>query len=89
MERHPHELPIPGAAIGEEDACEVLRLWATRGKPRISIDTECCDDPGAWGIVLVDIARHIAVAHELSGKMKGLAVLEQIRRTFVANWEQR
>ena len=89
MERHPHELPVPGPAIEDKDAREVLRLWAAGGKPRISIDTECCEDPGAWGIVLVDMARHIAVACELSGKMKGPAVLDQIRQTFVANWGKR
>jgi len=42
-----------------------------------------------WGIVLVDMARHVAVAHELSGKMKGPAVLDQIGQTFIANWGKR
>lgn len=89
MDRRPYELPIPGPAVDDEAAQEVLRMWAAGGQPCISIDTECCEDSGGWGIVLVDIARHVAVAYELSGKMTGPAVLDRIKRTFDANWGKR
>jgi Domain of unknown function (DUF5076) len=62
MTHHRYELPIPSPAAENKDAREILRIWGAGGKQRISIDTEGEGGPAGWGIVLVDLARHVAVA---------------------------
>jgi hypothetical protein len=89
MDRQTHELPIPGPAAKDKKAREILRVWASGGRQRISIDTDDEDGPAGWGIVLVDLARHVAAAYEETGQMKGPAVLDRIKQTFEANWGKR
>jgi hypothetical protein len=89
MDLHTHELPIPGPAAEDEEAREILRAWASGGRPWISIDTDDEDGPAGWGIVLVDLARHIAAAYEETGQMKGPTVLDRIKQVFEANWGKR
>lgn len=89
MDRHLNELPVPGPAAEDKRAREILRLWATGGKPRISIETDDEDGPAGWGIALVDLARHVAVAYEETGEMKGPEVLDRIKQAFEANWGKR
>jgi Domain of unknown function (DUF5076) len=89
MTHHRYELPIPGPAAENKDAREILRIWGAGGKQRISIDTEGEGGPAGWGIVLVDLARHVAVAYEQSGEMKGTEVLDRIKRAYEAKWRKR
>jgi len=80
-----HELPIPEPALADPRARELVRVWAARGAQHVSIATGLWKDPGAWGIALVDLARHIARAYELTGQ-DGKAALERIRAGFDAEW---
>jgi hypothetical protein len=89
MTHHRYELPIPGPAAENKDAREILRMWGAGGKLRISIDTQDEGGPPGWGIVLVDLARQVAVAYEQSGGMKGIEVLDRIKRAFEAKWRKR
>jgi hypothetical protein len=86
---HRYELPIPGPAAENKDAREILRIWGAGGRQCISIDTEAEGGPARWGIALVDLARHVAVAYEQSGEMKGTEVLDRIKRAFEARWRKR
>jgi len=89
MTHHRYELPIPGPAADNKDAREILRMWGAGGKQCISVDTQDEGGPAGWGIVPVDLARHVAVAYEQSGEMKGSEVLDRIKRAFEANWGKR
>jgi hypothetical protein len=89
MDRHQHELLIPPPVAGDQRARELLRAWASGGKQHISIDTKAWSDPGAWGIMLVDLAKHVANAYDQSGKMKSAAVLDRIKGHFDAMWAKR
>jgi len=84
MDRHGHELLIPDRAARDRSAREILRAWACGGKLHISIDTGVSDDPFAWGLVLVDLAKHVANAYDQSGRMQSAAVLERIKQNFDA-----
>lgn len=62
-------LGIPPAAEASEDSIEILRLWAVRGAgQQIILRHSAWKDPAAWGLALVDIARHVARAHAQEGK---------------------
>jgi hypothetical protein len=89
MDQHSHELPIPDQAARDERARELLRAWASGGKQHISIDTKHWADPAAWGIMLVDLAKHVANAYDQSGRMKSGAVLDRIKRNFDAKLARR
>ena len=58
-------LAIPPAAQRDKASFEVLRVWIAEHGQHVSIQSGAWDDPFAWGIVLADLARHIALAHQL------------------------
>jgi hypothetical protein len=84
---HTRELPIPSVAGGDSNAVELLRVWAAQGKQHVALATRVWDDPAAWGIMLVDLAKHIASAYQQTeGKDYG-DVLSRVREGFDAEWE--
>ncbi len=58
-------LSIPPVAQRDKASFEVLRVWIAEQGQHVSIRSGAWEDPFAWGIVLADLARHIAHAHEL------------------------
>lgn len=60
------ELPTPPLAA-MPNAVEVLRVWVAEGSPQQFILQPTWDDPGAWGILLADLARHVAKAYATDG----------------------
>ena len=58
-------LSIPPAAQRDKASFEVLRVWIAEQGQHVSLQSGAWDDPFAWGIVLADLARHIAHAHKL------------------------
>jgi hypothetical protein len=79
-------LPIPEAAINDPRAIEMLRVWAAGGKQHVSLATGLWDDPANWGIMLVDLANHIANAYERSRGLNRAEVLRRLREGFDAEW---
>ena len=86
-------MPLDPPNFDGEEAIEVLRVWLDRGsrsnsqkfvvRPRIS------DNPGAWGILLVDIARQVADAYAASEPHNNdiySTVLDSIKELFDAEW---
>jgi hypothetical protein len=80
----PKELPIPGEAFGA-DSKEVLRAWIVNRGLQISL-SQAFEDPGLWGIMLVDVARHAARVYAAEGTMSEAAALERIKSLFDAEW---
>lgn len=69
------------------ESSEVLRVWAIANAPhQLTINTTW-KDPGAWGLLLVDIARHASLAYEADGRMDASAALARIRSLFDAEWD--
>jgi hypothetical protein len=61
-------LTIPPAAQRDKASFEVLRVWIAEQGQHVSIQSGAWEDPFAWGIVLADLARHIALAHQLQNE---------------------
>ena len=66
-------LDIPPAATRDKASFEVLRVWIAEKGQHVSIRSSAWEDPFAWGIVLADLARHIALAHQLQHPDDGTA----------------
>lgn len=79
-----NELPIPPEAARDNDSKELARIWVAQGAQHVSLATEVWDDPAAWGLMLVDLARHIAAAYESTTNISASDALERIRDAFDA-----
>ena len=78
-------LSIPSVAQRDKASFEVLRVWIAEQGQHVSIRSGAWDDPFAWGIVLADLARHIALAHEMQDeKIEKEAFLERLLEGFSA-----
>jgi len=77
------EQPIPPDAAANPDAVEVLRAFVVDGGLSISF-VRAFDDPGMWGMMLVDIARHAARAFDKEGAMPEAEALAKITEMFEA-----
>jgi hypothetical protein len=78
-------LSIPPVAQRDKASFEVLRVWIAEQGQHVSIRSGAWDDPFAWGIVLADLARHIALAHEMQDeKINKEAFLERLLEGFSA-----
>ena len=79
------ELNPPPIAAAQPASVEVLRVWAVPdGAQQVTLITQW-DDPGAWGLMLVDIARHAANAYARDGVDRARA-LARIKELFDAEW---
>ncbi len=78
-------LDLPAAAQRDKASFEVLRVWIAEQGQHVSIRSGAWEDPFAWGIVLADLARHIALAHEMQdSKVDKDAFLERLLEGFQA-----
>ena len=80
-------LIVPPKVLEDPNATEVARIWIAHGRQYVHIRTGIWEDPAAWGIMLVDFARHIANAYEADGRGDYFNVLSEIRRLFDAEWD--
>ncbi|SFS03819.1 protein of unknown function [Granulicella pectinivorans] len=78
-------LAIPPAAQRDKASFEVMRVWIAEKGQHVSIQSGAWEDPFAWGIVLADLARHIANAHQMQDKkVDPEAFLERLLEGFQA-----
>lgn len=82
---HPNQLSLPPVSA-RDDAIEVLRVWAVPGEGQEFSVQPTWEDPGAWGLLFVDLARYLAYVYEQEGK-NGQEVLARIRELFDAEWD--
>ena len=80
-----NSLAVPPVANENRDAVEVLRVWAAPGNPQQLTLRTTWKDPGAWGLLLVDVAHHAAQAYKAEGR-DPKEVLVRIRELWDAEW---
>ena len=62
-----HQLSIPEAARKDRQSLELVRVWLAGEQQHVSIRGGVWDDPAAWGIMLADLARHVANSYQDKG----------------------
>jgi len=80
-------LDVPYTIEGDPNAIEVARIWVAHGRQHVHLRSGLWEDPAAWGIMLVDLARHVANAYEADGRGDYFEVLGKIRHMFDAEWD--
>jgi hypothetical protein len=84
---HRGELDIPPIAASDPKGLELARIWAAGGRQHVILRPDLWSDPTAWGLMLVDLARHVANAYEETGKGNREKVLAQNRHGFEIEWD--
>lgn len=56
-------LRIPAAAMKDPRSMEILRVWVANGEQHVALSFGMWEDASSWGVLLADLARHIAEAH--------------------------
>jgi hypothetical protein len=72
-------LPTPPA-----NAAEVLRVWAAQDGQLVVALTPNWEEPEAWGLVLADIARHVARAYQKARGTTQEEILDAVLGLFAA-----
>jgi hypothetical protein len=80
------ELPIPPTARSDKNARELIRAWAAHGGLHCSLNVTSWGDKErmAWGILLTDVARHVADALHIEHGWDKAETIHEIRRVFNA-----
>lgn len=73
---------IPPAAEDDPKAFEIVRVWGAHGKEHVSLFWDLWVDPAAWGIMLADLAGHVANALHQERGLDRVATLRKIRSMF-------
>ena len=77
-----NQLAIPDEATRDTQALELLRVWLAKGKQLVTLRTGVWEDPAAWGLMLADLARHVANSYHQSSGLDAVASLNRIRQGF-------
>jgi hypothetical protein len=51
---------IPDAAIEDQNSLEIVRVWVAKKGMHVSLRAGLWDDPAHYGVMLADLAGHIA-----------------------------
>jgi hypothetical protein len=66
-------------------AQEILSVLVAEGRTQVLLRTDAWEDPAAWGILLVDLARHVANAY--GGQQGAAQALARVKAGFDAEWD--
>jgi hypothetical protein len=84
---HPRELPIPRPVTNDQKAFEIARIWIVAGAGQyVSLATGVVGDPKAWGVLLVNMAKHVANAYQQVRGLDANQTLAGIKAAFEAEW---
>ena len=78
-------LMIPPTAL-EQGGVEVLRAAIVDGGLHVSL-RRAFDDPEAWGMLIADVARHVARIYATEGNFPEQQTLERVRAIFNAEMD--
>jgi hypothetical protein len=87
MAEHPKQLQIPPNVWSDPKSAEVLRAWVVGGGLDVTLWT-AFPEPDTWGILLVDVARHVARAYASELPISEQQALDGIRKMFDAEWDR-
>jgi hypothetical protein len=79
-----NELVIPESTRKHPNAREILRVWVANGGLHVSLSAAAWEDPVAWGVVLADLAKHVAKSYHLHKQVDEDEVLNRIKTVMEA-----
>ena len=76
------QLRVPEPARTDAKSFELLRVWIAHQDQHISMRVGVWKEPEAWGMMLADLARHIAAAFEQAEKRDPMEMLARIKQVL-------
>lgn len=76
------ELRIPDLALSDQESFEIIRVWIANKDQHCTIKMGVWENPAAWGILLADLARHIANTFEIESRSQKTIALQKIIEAF-------
>lgn len=76
---------MPFAAHEAKEASEVLRAWIVDGALHVSLQRGF-EDAAVWGVLLGDVARHVAKIFETENVCSEEEAIDAIKATLDAEW---
>lgn len=86
LQNNANELDSPPIAKSNIQAVEVLRVWAAKDVGQQVVLRTTWQDPATWGLLLADVAHHVANAYAAEGRDRE-AVLVRVLTAFQAEWD--
>jgi hypothetical protein len=77
-----HHLPVPSDVAEDPNAIELIRAWNSNGGLICALQPMRWEDSRSWGILLADIARHVANALREERGDEQAVTLVKIRDMF-------
>lgn len=71
-------LIVPAAVQVDPNAYELVRIWIANNEQHVSLRSGVWEDPAAWGIMLADLARHVAEIYKRDAGREVSATLQRI-----------
>jgi hypothetical protein len=81
------ELPVPQAVHKASEGIEILRVWVADRKQHVSLQCGIWEDPAAWGIMLVDLIKHIGRAYNQQNNINFQDTIARVKNGFDVEWE--
>lgn len=79
---HENELQIPDVATEDKEAIELMRVWLSEAGQSVSLNGPVWDDPAGWGVLLADLARHVANMYGQLEQLDETETLARVREAF-------
>ena len=80
------QLLIPDAAKKDPKSFELLRVWVANKGQHVSLRAGVWKDPAAWGLMLADLARHVATPINRTRGLIGSKPCNGLRPLWTPNW---
>lgn len=77
----------PPPRAKKDGSQEIARIWVSPDGNQQFVLLPTWEDPAAWGLMLVDLAKHISAAYQNSSGVDSREVLQRIKVGFEAEWE--
>ena len=82
-----NEIIIPPELKTNNNSTEIIRIWIENNNQKFYLRTDIWEDPGSWGLLLVDLAKHIATSYSQNNQLDKGEALKRIREGFDAEWD--
>ena len=72
-------MAVPCAVKTDPQSFEIIRVWVTSRGQHFIVRIRDWPDPAAWGLLLADLAKHVASSNEKDAGVDRQKVLDRIK----------
>lgn len=80
------ELKLPVEVTREPNSLEIARIWKTSGGQTVLLSPKDEWGPEEWGLMLTDLARHVANSKNLNSGIDKEAFLAKVKVALDKEW---